>query len=597
MTYQDLLKTADRPARYTGGEYNSVAKTDAAVKFLICFPDVYEVAMSNLGWKILYHELNEEPDILCERCFAPFPDFGDKLRENGVPLVSLENRRRMSEFDIIGFSLSFELCYTNVLYMLDLGGIPFRASERGESDPLVVAGGPAAYNLEPVAEFFDLCMIGEGEEPVLALSRLRAQCRSKSELLERAAREIPGVYVPRFVHPEYENGKLLSIKSDFPVRKSAVSDLNKSYYPTGMIVPNIAVVHDRAVCEVFRGCTRGCRFCQAGFTYRPVRFKSADTVVRQVEAVARETGFEEVNLSSLSTGDYPHLMEVLDRLKPFCESAGVHLQLPSLRLDSYLGEFSEDARKSSLTFAPEAGSQRLRDVINKNITDADIDSSLTAAFRRGFATIKLYFMIGLPTETDEDLRGIRDIVLRAQELYRAHRTGKKSLRISVSASTFVPKPFTPFQWEAQASREEIDRRQKLLREALRIPGVTFSWNGYEESMLEAVFARGDRRLSEVLERAYRKGCRFDGWREYFRPELFAEAMKEAEVRPEDYLRAFGAEEVLPWEFVDMGIPKGFFARERERAYRGETTSDCKAGCKGCGANRLGPCDLCGGKSS
>ena len=591
MTYDELLKQAEKPARYTGGEYNSITKADAAVKFLICFPDVYEVAMSNLGWKILYHELNETEDVLCERCFAPFPDFGDKLKAHGVALCSLESRRAMRDFDVVGFSLQFELCFTNVLYMLDLGGIPFRAADRTESDPLVVAGGPCAYNVEPVADFFDLFMIGEGEDCIRALVRLKRECKTKAELLSRAAREIEGVYVPKFVRPIYENGTLVRIESDFPVKKTAVRDLDASYYPENMIVPNIAAVHDRAVCEVFRGCTRGCRFCQAGFTYRPIRFKSAETVVRQVQAVAASTGFEEVSLSSLSTGDYPHLLEVLDGLREFCKARDLHLQLPSLRLDSYLGEYSDDARKSSLTFAPEAGSQRLRDVINKNITQADVESSLIAAFSRGFATIKFYFMIGLPTETDEDVLAIRDLVLTAKSLYREHAKSQKSLRISVSASTFVPKPFTPFQWEAQADRETVERRQKLLRDALRMHGVTLSWNDFDTSEMEALFSRGDRRLSGVLESAYRKGSRFDGWREYFKPENFREALAECGLSARDFTRAYRAEECLPWSFVDIGIPQKFFWRERERAYRGETTSDCKTSCKGCGAHRRGGCDL------
>lgn len=594
MTYDELLRQAEKPARYTGGEYNSTAKRDAALKFLICFPDVYEVAMSNLGWKLLYHELNEMTEVLCERCFAPFPDFGDKLRAHGVPLCSLESRRKMTDFDIVGFSLQFELCYTNVLYMLELGGIPFRASERGAEYPLIVAGGPCAYNVEPVADFFDLFMIGEGEDCIRALSLLKLECKTKDELLERAAREIEGVYVPKFVRPVYASGKLSRIESDYPVKKAAVRDLDKSFYPEKMIVPNIAVVHDRAVCEVFRGCTRGCRFCQAGFTYRPIRFKSPETVVEQVKAVTASTGFEEVSLSSLSTGDYPHLLEVLDGLREYAKERDLHLQLPSLRLDSYLGEYSDDARKSSLTFAPEAGSQRLRDVINKNITESDIESSLIAAFSRGFATIKLYFMIGLPTETDEDVLAIRDIVTLAKDLYRAHAASKKSLRISVSASTFVPKPFTPFQWEKQASRAEIEHKQELLRRALRMPGVTLSWNDYDTSEMEALFSRGDRRLSEVLERAYRKGSRFDGWREYFKPENFRDALSECGLSAEDFTRAYEEEEPLCWEFVDIGIPKRFLWRERERAYRGETTSDCKTSCKGCGANRRGGCDLCPG---
>ena len=595
MNYETLLRQADKPARYTGGEYNSTKKRDAAVKFLLCFPDGYEVAMSNLGWKLLYHELNELDEVLCERCFAPYPDFGDALKAHGVPLLSLENRRQMKEFDIIGFSLSFELCFTNVLYMLDLGKIPFRSADRAESDPLVVAGGPAAYNLEPVADFFDLCMFGEGEEQIRALSLLRLECRSKAELLSRAAREIPGVYVPAFVHHRYEEGKLASIDCDVPVRKAVIADLDRCYYPRDMIVPNIAVIHDRAVCEVFRGCTRGCRFCQAGFTYRPVRMKRPETVVAQVEAVARSTGFEEVNLSSLSTGDYPHLLEVMEGLKPFCEETGVRLQLPSLRLDSYLGEYSDDVRRSSLTFAPEAGSQRLRDVINKNISDADVENSLVAAYERGFATIKLYFMIGLPTETDEDLLGIARIARRARKLFYEHRKNKKALRISVSASTFVPKPFTPFQWERQATREEVEHKQRLLREALRIPGVSFSWNHYDESRVEAVFARGDRRLSAVLERAYELGCRFDGWQEHFCPAHFWQAMEEEGLTPEQFAREYGKDEVLPWEFVDMGVSKRFFWRERERAYAGQTTPDCASSCQGCGANRLGTCDYCGGR--
>ncbi len=593
---KDLLLKVNKPARYSGGEYNtpSMNKPDA-LKVCLCFPDVYEVGMSNLGIKILYHMLNEQPDIRCERCFAPWPDMGGLLREEKLPLSSLETKTPLKGFDIVGFSVQYELCYTNLLYMLELAGIPFYSAERGEEYPLIVSGGPCALNCEPIAPFFDLFMIGDGEESLMAVCKLYEQCRaegkSKREYLEQAAR-IEGVYVPAFVDVSYrEDGRIQGFDVKYPIRRAVVRDLDAAYFPTAQIVPNVEAVHDRGTVELFRGCSRGCRFCQAGFTYRPIRERKPDTIVRQCKDIILQTGYGDIGMSSLSTGDYPYLKQVVREMKPFAEKHRVNLSLPSMRADSFQDEFAFLAKKSSLTFAPEAGTQRLRDVINKNITEADIESCLTAAFQLGYSTVKLYFMLGLPTETDEDVLGIAEIVEKCKRLFREHRTNKKELRISVSASTFVPKPFTPFQWEPQDTRENLARKQQLLIGALRQRGVSFAWSDYYTAYLEAVFARGDRRLADTVVRAYRKGCMFDGWTEYFREDLWREAIAESGVNTELYTGRHGFDDVLPWDYFDSRISKKYLRRECELAYRGEVTPDCRKGCRGCGANADGLCEV------
>ena len=583
MTFEEILLKTEKPARYSGGEYNTPdMDKPCEVRFCICMPDLYEVGMSNLGLKILYHVLNNQEKVVCERCFAPATDFRDLLKENGLPLMSLETRKPLRDFDMVGFSVQYEMLFTGVLYMMEAAGIPFYAKDRDDGYPIICGGGPSAINPEPIADFFDLFMVGEGEETIVSLTELYRKCKAKGYGKKKflaLAEKIEGVYVPALNTPAQRK----------TVKKAVVRDFEHCFYPTAQLMPTLEVVHDRAMLELYRGCQNGCRFCQAGYYHRPIRYRSEKTVKSLCERLIRETGFDEISLGSLSTGDYPYLEELLSEINPIAAKAHVSLALPSLRLSSFKKEFAESSRKSSLTFAPEAGTQRLRNVINKNITEEDIREGLSAAFDQGYTSVKLYFMLGLPTETDEDLMGIVELVRMIRRLfYEKHKGG---INISVSCSVFIPKPGTPFQWEAQIPLEEMRRRQFLLKDELRkVKGASFHYHDRETSELEAIFARGDRALAPVILKAYEKGAIFDSWTEHFRYDIWEEAMKEIGIDKRKYLDEQPLDRPLPWEFIDIGVSRAFLLREREKAYRATCTPGCDKGCQGCGAMRFAPCD-------
>lgn len=578
----ELLLSVEKPARYVGGEWNVPDMTKPAkAKFCFCFPDIYEIGMSNLGLQILYDIINRHPDFIAERCYAPWEDMGAKLRENNIPLLSLETATPLKDFDVVGFSVQFELLYSNVLYMLDLAGIPFYAKDRGDEYPILCAGGPCAVNPEPFAPFFDCIVIGEGEEADLELLKKVAKGKekglSKREILEEL-KKIEGVYVPEL------------LKDGEKVVKAVVKDFENAPYPTKPLVPNIEIVHDRATLELYRGCASGCRFCQAGYYYRPIRERSAEKCAEYGKEMINNSGFGEISLCSLSTSDYTGLMDLERELRPFIDEKKITLALPSLRLSSFTKEMAQSSRRSSLTFAPEAGTQRLRNVINKNVTDEEI-GNIGRAFEAGYDNVKLYFMLGLPTETDEDILGIAEICKRLRNLYIEIRK-KRNLTISVSCSVFIPKPSTPFQWEAQISLDEMLRRQKLLRNALReIKGVSFSWHGAETSVLEVVLARGDKKLAPVIVRAYELGAKFDSWSEYFSWDIWTQAFADTGVDMQEYIGEIPEDKVLPWDFIDIGVSKKYLLGQKHLAYQGITTKNCREGCNGCGANKLGRCTI------
>jgi radical SAM family uncharacterized protein len=608
QTLERILPRVQKPARYTGGEYNAVVKDKGQVdvRFALCFPDTYEIGMSNLGVRILYGLMNEMEGVWCERAFAPWGDMEAEMRRAGIPLYGLESGDPIGDFDLIGFSVGYEMAYTNVLNMLDLAGVPVRAGDRTELSPIVVMGGTCAYNPEPLSPFVDVFSLGEGEDVTVELIQLYRRAKGEGWDKQRfliACAQIPGLYVPSLYDVTYaEDGTIAAITpregAGLPVTKRIVQDMNRAYFPTKTIIPSTEVVHDRVMLEVFRGCIRGCRFCQAGYAYRPVRAKDPALLVEQGVQSCKESGYQEMTLSSLSTSDYRPLEGLCDGLLEYCESRDIGISLPSLRIDNFslgLMERLQKVRKSGLTFAPEAGTQRLRDAINKNVTEEEILRSARLVFEGGWSSVKLYFMLGLPTETDEDVLGIADLARKVLQCWRDYSPNKKrGVRITVSTSCFVPKAHTPFQWEGQVTREEYLRRVTLLREHMRDRSIHYNWHDPDTSFLEAVFSRGDRRLADVIELAWRNGAKFDSWSEYFSMERWMDAFARCGVDPAFYAnRVRGRDEVLPWSVTSVGVRPEFFWREREQCYKAVITPDCRRQCTACGADKLytgGKCD-------
>ena len=606
-----LLEKVEKPARYIGNEMNVQCKpfTEAEISFAFCFPDIYEVAMSHLGMKILYAILNDLPYALCERCCMPWTDMRQGMMERDIPLFSLESRTPLYQFDIVGFTLQYEMSYTNILDMLNLGRIPVKASNRMDQDPIVLAGGPCAFTPEPLHAFIDAFLIGDGEEVIVEVTK--ALLASKKEKWPRRERlsmlaGIEGVYVPSLYEADYNpDGTLCRLRPIHPaapdkVRKRVVRDLDTAPYPSAIPVPYTQIVHDRILLEIMRGCTRGCRFCQAGMLYRPVRERGVERLLTLAENLENATGYEEISLSSLSSGDYSCLPELTRRLTDAFLNKRVSISLPSLRLDSVVKDSLAETRrvkKSSLTFAPEAGTQRLRDVINKGVTEENLLAVLRDAFENGWNTVKLYFMIGLPTETQLDLVGIAKMVQASVKAYYdvSKERRIKGLRISCGVAVFVPKPYTPFQWCAQESLESVQEKQRTLRSLLVLRGTSFHWHEAALSRMEACFAMGDRRLADVLFRAWELGCILDGWNEFFRADLWLQAFADCGLEPSFYAnRKRGLEEALPWDHIDAGISKAFLKREYEKALRAVTTDDCRTGCQKCGLHRKkGLCKVCG----
>ena len=598
---QRILPTVQKPARYTGGEYNEIQKDPAQVRVDVafCFPDTYEIGMSNVGMRILYGIMNEMDGVWCQRAFAPWGDMEEAMRQHDIPLWALESGKAVKDFDMIAFTIGYEMCYTNILNMLNLAGVPLYARDRKGLNQMVFAGGVCTFNPEPLADFIDFFSLGEGEESTVEIvslyDRAKAEGWSKETFLLEVSK-IPGVYVPSFYEHKYNpDGTLAEIVplhgAPRTVTKRIVEDLDKAYYPTKMIVASTEIVHDRANLELFRGCVRGCRFCQAGFSCRPVRKKSPEVLYRQAVETLEDSGHNEITLSSLSTSDYRGLKELTDEMLSYCVDNRINLSVPSLRADNFSRELMmklRTQRKSGLTFAPEAGTQRLRDVINKNLTEEEILTTCANAFSGGWDHVKLYFMLGLPTETDEDVLGIAELVHKVILTWKEHASNKKrGLRVHVATAYFVPKPHTPFQWEKQITPEEYLRRCHLLKDHFYSKSVEYNYHTPDISRLEAVTARGDRRLGPVIAEAARNGAKLDGWDEYFNYQIWMDAFKTCGVDPDYYtVRGFGEDELLPWDPIDVGVSKKFLLRERKRAYEGIITPDCRHGCSGCGANRL-----------
>ena len=605
----DILMKIEKPARYIGNEVNAVVKDRDSidVRFCMCFPDVYEIGMSHLGIQILYGMLNSWDDVWCERVYSPWVDLDEIMRKENIPLFALESQDPIKDFDFLGITIQYEMCYTNILQVLDLAGIPLLATERGEDCPIVIGGGPCTYNPEPIADFFDIFYIGEGETQYRPLIDLYKKCRTektgREEFLRRAAK-LPGMYVPRFYETTYhENGTIASFRpteEGIParIRKELVTDMTDSFYPMKPVVPYIKVTQDRVVLEIQRGCIRGCRFCQAGQLYRPVREKSLETLKHYATTMLDSTGQEEISLSSLSSSDYSHLEELVDFLMTTCQEKKVNISLPSLRIDAFsldvMGKV-QDVKKSSLTFAPEAGSQRLRNVINKGLTEEVILKGAGLAFEGGWSRVKLYFMLGLPFETEEDIRGIAELSNKIAALYyevvpKEKRNGP--VQIVSSTSFFIPKPFTPFQWAPMCTKEQfLDKAaltKQAVREQLNQKRIKYNWHEADVSVLEGVFARGDRKVADVILKAYEKGCIYDAWGEYFKYQTWVDCFQECNVDMDFYTtRTRSDEEVFPWDFLDCGVNRAFLLREWKRAAEAVVTPNCKMQCQGCGAARFG----------
>ena len=605
---QEMLQAVEKPARYTGGEWNAQPKDSAAVlcRIALAMADVYEVGMSNLGLKILYEILNRRDDIAAERVYALWLDMEEEMRRRGIPLFSLETFREISSFDILGFSLQYELLITNTLNMLDLAGLPLHAAERTDEQPFVIGGGPCVYNTEPIADFFDFFVLGDGEEIVVevcdALIAWKKEGRpdGRRGFLRRAAR-IPGVYVPSFYAPEYDAQgmftglRILDEAASPQIYRRVVKDLDAAPFLEKPVVPYLGIVHDRLMLELFRGCTRGCRFCQAGMAYRPVRERRPETLESLARALFDSTGYNEMSLTSLSSADYSCLSPLVDGLLAGTQGERVSFSLPSLRIDSFsvdIAERLQQVRKSGLTFAPEAGTQRLRDVINKNVTEDDLLHSVRTAFEQGWKAVKLYFMMGLPTETDEDIVGIAELAQKVVDCYKEVK-GKRGVKVTVSVSCFVPKAYTPFQWFAQVPQEEFERRQRLLKESIRDRAISFHYHDARASVLEGALSRGDRRLSAVIETAWRNGAKFDGWTDQFKDEVWKDAFRRCGVVPEFYSqRTRDLEEVLPWAHTSPGVSEDFLRREWQRAEEAALTHDCRREtCTGCGVCPELGCDV------
>lgn len=598
---QRILPGVQKPARYTGGEFNEIQKDplNVRVNVAFCFPDTYEIGMSNVGMRILYGVMNEMDGVWCQRVFMPWDDMEQAMDQHDLPLWALESMKPVHSFDMIAFTIGYEMSYSNILKMLKLAKVPLHSKDRKGLHNIVFAGGVCTFNPEPLADYIDFFSLGEGEEStpeIISLyDKAKAENWSKEHFLTEVSK-IPGIYVPSFYTPVYrEDGTLAEViaREGAPkkITKRIVEDLDHAYYPTKMIVPSTEIVHDRANLEAFRGCIRGCRFCQAGFSCRPVRKKSAKVLLRQAKETLEDSGHNEITVSSLSTSDYRDLKELTDELIPYCADNRISLSVPSLRADNFSRELMEKlqtVRKSGLTFAPEAGTQRLRDVINKNLTEDEILTTCVNAFSGGWSNVKLYFMLGLPTETDEDVLGIADLVYKIIKSWKEHGTNKKrGLRIHVATSFFVPKPHTPFQWEQQITPEEYLRRCKLLKSHFYAKSIEYNYHEPDLSRLEAVFARGDRRVGPVIEEAMNRGAKLDGWDEFFNYQAWVDAFRECGVDPDYYtVRGFSEDELLPWDMFDVGVTKRFLLRERKQAYAGLVTPDCRAGCAGCGANKL-----------
>lgn len=606
-TLHRILTRVQKPARYVGGEYNEIIKdkADVDVRVAFCFPDTYEIGMSNIGMRILYGVMNDMPRVWCERVFAPWGDMEQAMRENAIPLYALESKDPVRCFDLIAFTLGYEMCYSNVLNMLELAGVPLLASERTDLENIVFAGGVCAVNPGPLADFIDFFSLGEGEESTVEIVECYRTAKkehwSKARFL-KAVSAIEGVYVPSFYEHSYNpDGTIAAITplegAPQTVRKRIVQNMDTAYWPEKQIVPSTEIVHDRSNLEVFRGCIRGCRFCQAGFCYRPVRSKSADALYAQAVQSLEDSGHSEITMASLSTSDYKYLPELADKLLDYCQPRKINVSLPSLRADNFSRELMlkvQKVRKSGLTFAPEAGTQRLRDAINKNVTEEEVLQTCATAFSGGWNSVKLYFMLGLPTETDEDVVGIAELAHKILHVWRETASNRKrGLTINLATAYFVPKPFTPFQWEAQITPEEYLRRVHLLQSELRSRSIDYRYHESDLSRLEAVMARGDRRLGPVIREAVRLGARLDGWDEYFRYDIWMQAFRTCGVDPDFYTtRGFGKDELLPWQTLSVGVSQDFLWHEREKAYASQTTPDCRTKCGGCGANRLSERGVC-----